>query len=502
MADRATADDLARLLSVTRQWLAGGPQVRVGEERLAAGASASTIDPSTGEVLGEVPVAGPDDVDRAVELAAAAQRDWYRSGLAARRTALERLGAVIQEHTDELAMLDAIDSGNHFDGMRADIRRSFHQFSTWPALAGMLGGVTLGLDPSRAHYTELEPYGVVARITAYNHPAYFVIKAMLPPLTMGNTVVIKPAEQTPLSALRIAELAATVLPAGVLTVLPGDGRTGDALVRHRLVKRIGFTGSVATGRRIQSSAADSGVKHVTLELGGKNALVVFPDADIDAVADAAVRGMNFDTCQGQSCGSTSRVFAHAAVHDRLVEAIARRLAPIRLGAAYEAGVDMGPLISAAHRDRVVGMLATAVQEGAQLVEGSAELVERPGYFVRPALLAGVEQHMQIARDEVFGPVISVLRWDDWDRMIAEVNAVDYGLTAAVWSNDHDAVMRTVRAIDAGYIWVNDVSTHYFGLPFGGTKHSGVGREEDAAELASFAEVKAISVRSAPWAGRG
>ncbi len=477
-----------------------GARLLVGGELVSSSATSPTTDPSTGEVLTEVPVARDAEIDRAIEAGAAAQDAWWSLGSAGRRQRLEALGQVVAEHAGELAMLDALDSGNPYEGMLNDVERSIHQFTTWPAVAAMVGGgETFPLDPARLHYTQLEPYGVVARISAYNHPAYFAIKSILPPLVMGNSVVLKPAEQTPLSALRLGELAAEILPPGTLSVLSGDGLTGDAIVRHPAIKRIGFTGSVATGRRIQASAAETGVKHVSLELGGKNAMVVFADADVAAVADAAVRGMNLEICAGQSCGSTSRVFAHESICAELVEAIAARTASMRLGRAYDDGTDMGPLITESHRDRVLSHVDTARDDGARLVTGGRDLPADldGGYFMAPTVLAGVEQSMRVANDELFGPVVSVLSWSDHDTMLRQVNAVEYGLTAAIWTNDLDLALRTVRGIDTGYVWVNDVSSHYFGLPFGGTKESGLGREESISELQSYAEAKAVSIRTLP-----
>lgn len=471
----------------------GGRSVEAADARRE-----ETNDPSSGAPFATVPVAGTRDVEEVVEAARRGQRTWHSMGLPARRVALRRLGERIAEHIDELAMLDALDSGNPFEGMKNDIARSLHQFTTWPGVASMIGGSTVPIAADDLHFTEQVPYGVVVRITAYNHPAYFAIKAMLPPLTAGNAVVLKPADQTPLSSLRIGELAAEVLPPGVVSVLTGGGEVGDLLVRHPAVKRIGFTGSVATGRKIQQRAAEVGVKQVSLELGGKNAIVVLPDAPLSLAADAVIRGMNLDTCQGQSCGSTSRVFAHRAIRRDLVEAVGARLDRFEPAPAYLAGSAMGPLITRQHADRVLGHVRDAKSDGARLVSGEAPLDHLPpGYYVRPALFDSVDQSMRIAQEEIFGPVISVLEWHDVEDMLAQVNSVDYGLTGSVWTGDLKMALRIVRGIDSGYVWVNDVSTHYWGLPFGGTKQSGIGREECVEELLSYSESKAVSIRT-PW----
>lgn len=471
------------------------PRILVAGEPVTGLRHAPTIDPSTGSPLADVPVADAATVDRAVRAAAAAQPAWRDLGVPGRRRLLEALGAAVREHRHELAMLDALDGGNPYPAMLSDVERCLHQFVTWPAVAGMTGGATIPIDPRDLHFTEYEPFGVVARIVAYNHPAYFAIKAMLPPLVMGNAVVLKPAEQTPLSALRLAEIAQSVLPPGVFTVVTGGAEAGASLVGHPLVRRIGFTGSVATGLAIQRAAAASAVKHVSLELGGKNAMIVFPDAPVEAVADAVVAGMNLDSCAGQSCGSTSRVFVHEDVHDAVVDAVTQRIARFVPGVAYLGGTAMGPLVSAAHRDRVAGYVAAGRGEGARMVATGADPGLPGGFFQPPVLFDRVEPHMRIAREEIFGPVVSVLRWSSVDTVLAQANAVEYGLTGAVWTNDLQQAMRVVRGLHTGYVWVNDVSRHYWGQPFGGVKDSGLGREETLDELRTYAEVKAVNMRT-------
>jgi betaine-aldehyde dehydrogenase len=491
----APADKLTPLVTSVRKRLESDPlQILIAGQVVTGLQRRPTLDPSTGEVLTSVPEADAATVDSAVAAALRAQSAWHALGVPGRQPILARLGRAVAEHTAELAMLDAMDGGNPYPAMVSDIERCLHQFTTWSAVAGMSGGNTVPIDPQDLHFTELAPYGVVARILAYNHPAYFAIKAMLPPLVMGNTVILKAAEQTPLSALRLAEIAQEVLPPGVLTVLSGGVEAGEALVRHRDVRRIGFTGSVGTGRAIQRSAAESAVKHVSLELGGKNAMVVFPDAPVASVARAVIAGMNLDSCGGQSCGSTSRVFVHQDIHDQVVEAVAAGLAPIVPAAAYSAGTPMGAMVSAAHRDRIAGYVSAGTQDGARIVS-SVATVPDGGYFHGPVLFDGVEQSMRIAREEIFGPVISVLRWTDLDETLRQANSVDYGLTGAVWTNDLQLALRTARGLHTGYVWINDVSKHYWGMPFGGVKDSGLGREECIDELASYAETRAINVRT-------
>ena len=486
---------IADLVGEVRSLVADPPPLLVGGEPVAGLAAAQTLDPSTGTPLTTFPVADESTVDAAVRAAVAAQPAWHALGVPGRRELLAALGEAVRAQRHQLAMLDAMDGGNPYPAMLADIERCLHQFVTWPAVAGMTGGDTVPIDPRDLHFTEHQPYGVVARIVAYNHPAYFAIKAMLPPLVMGNTVVLKPADQTPLSALRLAEIARDILPPGVFTVVSGGAATGSALVRHPAVRRIGFTGSVSTGLAIQRAAAESSVKHVSLELGGKNAMIVFPDAPVEAVAAAVVAGMNLDSCGGQSCGSTSRVFVHERIHDEVVEAVAARLARVVPGVAYAEGTVMGPLVSAAHRDRVAGYVEAGEREGARRVVGGEVTGLPPGFYHAPVLFDRVEQSMRIANEEIFGPVIAMLRWSDLDTALAQANAVPYGLTGAIWTNDLAQAMYATRALHTGYVWVNDVSRHYWGMPFGGVKDSGLGREECVDELRSYTEVKAVNLRT-------
>jgi len=277
-----------------------------------------------------------------------------------------------------------------------------------------------------------------------------------------------------------------------MNVVSGGAETGDALVTHRDIKRIAFTGSTATALKIQRRVAEFGLKHLSFELGGKNAMIVFPDADVEAAVAGAVNGMNLTVCQGQSCGSNSRILVHAQAYDAFLEGLRARFEAIRVGPAYAPDVEMGPLVSAAHRDRVLGYIASGKAEGARLVAGGG--VPRGangGYFVEPTALADVSMEMRIAREEIFGPVVSVLRWTDYSAMLEQANAVEYGLTASIWTNDLSVAHRTAQRLDAGYIWINDTSKHFFGTPFGGTKNSGLGREESMEELVSYCEQKAV-----------
>ncbi|WNV77090.1 aldehyde dehydrogenase family protein [Geodermatophilus sp. DSM 44513] len=493
-----TVDDVLPASDAVDRYVTGREfRMLIGGELVTGDRATETVDPSTGAVLTQVPEAGPADVGRAVAAAEAAQPGWHAAGHDGRAAAFGRFAQLLEDHLEELAVLEAIDSGNPVRAMRGDVGISVAYVRGWPGLAQQMGGQVIPASRDGLHYTTSSPYGVVGRITAFNHPLMFAATRPLPALITGNTVVLKPSPQTPLTTLRLAELFAEAFPPGVVNVVTGGAEAGDALVTHPTVKRIAFTGSVPVGLLIQRRAAESGrVKNVSLELGGKNAMVVFPDTDVAAAVEGAVDGMNLTVCQGQSCGSNSRILVHRAVHDEFVAALAERVSRLRVRTAYEETADMGPVVSAAQLARVTGFLDRAVSDGATLVAGGDRPtgVPREGYFVNPAVLSGVQPGMEVAQDEVFGPVVSVLAWDDYDEMVRVANGVEFGLTASVWTSDLDLAHRTAAALDAGYVWVNDSSRHYFGTPFGGTKNSGTGREESVEELWSYVEQKAVHVR--------
>ncbi|MEO8677335.1 MAG: aldehyde dehydrogenase family protein, partial [Casimicrobiaceae bacterium] len=315
------------------------------------------------------------------------------------------------------------------------------------------------------------------------------------PLAAGNAVIVKPPDQAPLSALRLAELLDGLLPPGVFNVVPGDRATGAALASHKGVAMVAIIGSVAAGRAVMRAASDT-VKPVLLELGGKNALIAYPDADPDEVAAAALGGMNFTWC-GQSCGSTSRAFVHASIHDAVLERIKVRIGAFVPGLPTDSGTTMGAIVSRVQMERVVDYIASARQEGARLLCGGGRPADPKlahGFFVEPTVFVDVTPAMRIAREEIFGPVLAVLKWSDETRMLDDVNAVDYGLTCSIWTNDLDTAHRTAAAVQAGYIWINEVGKHFLGAPFGGVKQSGFGREECLEEMLRFTQEKNIHVK--------
>lgn len=455
------------------------------------------IDPSTGKQIAELPCASVNDIDAAVSAAEAARPAWGAMGVDGRSKCFAKFAELIDQNRERLAMIDAIDCGNPIQAMRADIDLCKPYLNGWPALAKSLTGDVIPASSGNLHYTVHRPYGVVGRITAFNHPAMFAITRPLPSLITGNTLVMKPSEETSLSTLALAELFAEAFPPGVVNIVTGKADTGDAIVTHPKVKRLAFTGSVGTGLVIQRRAAESGnVKYVSLELGGKNAMVVFPDVDLDAAVEGAIFGMSLNVCQGQACGSNSRVMVHSKIHDAFVSLMAEKLGKYRIGLAYDEQTDIGPLVSKAHWDRVMNYVESGVDQGAILVRGGHRPANAPngGNFLEPTIFAGVKPDMRIGREEIFGPVISVFEWNDYDQMIVQANSVDLGLTASIWTNDLSIAHKTADALDAGYVWVNDSTRHYFGTPFGGTKNSSLGREESKDELLTYLEHKVVHTR--------
>lgn len=451
-------------------------------------------DPATLEPTGRVPAATANDVDRAVKAAAQAQLGWAKKSVWERAAVLRGLAAAIRARGAEILALEARDTGNTLAKLQADVQIAAGYLEYFAGLGSELKGETVPASAQGLHFTLREPYGVVARIVPFNHPFMFAAAHLAAPLMAGNAVVVKTPETSPLTGSLLGELCRDTLPKGLVNIVHGFGApAGDALVRHPLVRRIGFTGSVATGLAIQRAAASDAVKHVTLELGGKNPFIVFPDADLERVIDMAVAGMNFSWA-GQSCGSTSRLLLHESIHDRVVEGVAARMAALRLGSPLDLASEMGPVNSARQHARVMDFINGARAEGARLVTGGRRpLGERfsKGYWVEPTLFAEVQPAMRIAREEIFGPVVCALRWRTEDEAVALANDSDYGLTAAVWTQDLPVALRMLRSLQAGTVWINMAGQHFVGTPFGGWKDSGLGGEECLEELLSYSQVKAV-----------
>ncbi len=461
-----------------------------------------TLNPSTGETLGRVATCSAADVDAAVASARRGFLDWRAVVPLERARILRRVAQLLREHAQELAGIDAANCGNPVREMVSDAMIAAAQIDFFAGLVTEIKGASIPMGPEVVNFSVREPVGVVARIVPFNHPFMFAAGKSAAPLAAGNVVVIKPPDQSPLSALRLAELVDGLLPAGVFNVLPGDRDTGAALASHKDVAMVALIGSVAAGRAVMRAASET-VKPVLLELGGKNALIAYPDADPEEVAGAVVGGMNFTWC-GQSCGSTSRAFVHAAIHDAVLDRVKERVRAFQPGIATDPATTMGAIVSQAQLDRVLSHIESARNEGARLLCGGSRLndpILGKGFFVAPTVFADVTPSMRLAREEVFGPVLAILKWSDEARMLADVNAVDYGLTCSIWTNDLSTAHRTAMAVQAGYVWINEVGKHFLGAPFGGVKQSGVGREECLEEMLRFTQEKNIHVKLRPAGGR-
>jgi betaine-aldehyde dehydrogenase len=461
-----------------------------------AGQYVETINPALDEPIAKVADADADDAAAAIEAAHRAFPAWSALPPLKRGDVMRAAAKILREHAEELAMLDALNTGNPVAEMVADARIAATGIEYFAGLTTEVKGATIPMGPGNLNYTVREPLGVVARIVAYNHPLMFAAAKIGAPLACGNTVIVKAAEQAPLSALRMAELIGHVFPPGVLNVLVGGKICGRTLSTHPLVRKVTLIGSVPTGKAIMRAAADT-LKPVLLELGGKNALIAYPDADVAKVADGVVRGMNF-TWAGQSCGSTSRAFLHESMHDQVLEIVTRLIAERhRPGVPTDWSTTMGPLINRAQFDKVNDYIQSAHDEGARLVTGGKRPTDTAlakGFFVEPTVFADVTASMRIAREEIFGPVLSVFKWSNEDELFEQVNAVDFGLTASIWTRDLVTAHRAASRVQAGYVWINNCSMHFLGAPFGGYKQSGIGREESIEELFEFTQVKNVNLR--------
>jgi betaine-aldehyde dehydrogenase len=453
-----------------------------------------TINPATGESLGEVGWADPADVDHAVKAAYRGFQTWRGVKPLERAKILREAAQLIRKHGRELALIDSANCGNPIREMIRDAEFGATFIEFFAGLSTEIKGDTIPMGADALNYTVREPLGVVVRINAYNHPFLFATMKIGAPLIAGNSIVVKPPEQAPLSTLRLAEIIGPLFPDGVFNVICGGRDCGDALVSHPRVAKVALIGSVPTGKAILKSAADT-MKKVTLELGGKNALIAFPDANPAEVASAAVRGMNFTWC-GQSCGSTSRAFLHESIYDRVLDEIVTSVRAIKAGLPTDDATEMGCLISKAQFDKVMTYIAAGQADGAKLVAGgkkpsNPELAN--GFFIEPAIFGEVTPQMRIAKEEIFGPVLSVFKWRDEDEMFEAVNAVDHGLTASIWTKDLKTAHRAAARVEVGFVWVNTVGAHFLGAPFGGYKQSGMGREESADELLEYTQIKNVNV---------
>ncbi|SAL54979.1 betaine-aldehyde dehydrogenase [Caballeronia cordobensis] len=462
----------------------------------SGGDYSTNLDPATENPIARVAQGTSADVDRAVQAARAALKPWNAIRAAERGRILMKLAELLRENQEELAALESLDAGKPIAGVqRQDVPAAIDTLTYYAGWCDKINGQVVPARPDALTYTVREPVGVVAAIVPWNFPLMIGMWKIAPALACGCTLIVKPAEITPLSALMVGRLALEAgVPPGVLNIVTGKGSVvGDSLVAHPGVDKVTFTGSPSVGRGILQGAAGN-FKRVTLELGGKSANVIFADANIDSAVRAAASGIFFNA--GQVCSAGSRILAQRAVYDEVVERLAERAQTIKLGDPSKRETNMGPVISAKQMKSVLDYVDIGREEGASLVTGGRRVGER-GYFVEPTVFANVEHEMRISQEEIFGPVASVIPFDDEADALRIANGTAYSLAAGVWSADIGRVHRMAAELKAGTVWVNTYGFTDVRLPWGGGGDSGFGREHGDVAIENFTEPKAVWVALAP-----
>jgi phenylacetaldehyde dehydrogenase len=489
---------LASVSEATRTFLKREHQLFIngGWVNAQSGRRRNVQDPATGQVISTAADADAADVDAAVRSSREAFENgpWRRMKPKERATIIHRIGELIDKYAVELAEMDVLDEGspwgvtkNFYVALAAD---HFRYYSGW---ATKIGGETVPVNMGGEWlaYTTREPVGVVAQILPWNVPILMAAWKAAPALAAGCTVIIKPAEDTPLSALRLAEICAEAgLPDGVVNVITGDGATGAALVDHHGVDKIGFTGSTATGKAIVRAAAGN-LKRVSLELGGKSPVFIFPDADLDRAISGAAEAVMLNS--GQACTAGSRLYVHEDIYDRVIKGVADYIQGLKLGHGLDASSNLGPLISQKQFNRVTGILSNGLKEGGTIVTGGKPS-SKGGFFVEPTLLTDITPNMSLYRDEIFGPVISAMKMTSTnvDALAREANNSDYGLAASIWTRDMSTAHKLASRIRAGIVWINNHNQSDANLPWGGFKQSGWGREMGKPAVDLYTEVKSVA----------
>ena len=455
-----------------------------------AGAPFDVIYPATGEVIARLHSATPAVIRAALESARAAQADWAARTGTERGRVLRRAADIIRARNRELSILETFDTGKPLqETLVADATSGADALEYFGGLAGSLTGehIPLGAD---FVYTVREPLGVCVGIGAWNYPTQIACWKAAPALACGNAMVFKPSETTPLCALRIAEILIEAgAPAGLFNVVQGLGDVGAALATDPGVDKVSLTGSVPTGRKVYAAAA-AGLKHVTMELGGKSPLIVFDDADLDDAVGGAILGNFYSS--GQVCSNGTRVFVHRRIKEAFLNRLTERLADAVIGDPMDEATSFGPMVSARQMEIVKGFIASGIGEGARLITGGRQ-IDRPGYFLEPTVFADVTDAMTIAREEIFGPVMSVLDFEEEDEVIARANDTVYGLSAGVFTRDLTRAHRVIGRLQAGSCWINTYNLAPVEAPFGGVKQSGVGRENSRAAIEHYSQLKSVYV---------
>jgi aldehyde dehydrogenase (NAD+) len=461
-----------------------------------SGKTFSTFNPATGEELAQISEADAADVDKAVRVARNAfeRGPWRKTNASERGRLLNRLADLVEQNADELATLETLDNGMPLSvAQHAAVPLIVGHFRYFAGWADKNHGKTIPISGDYFCYTRHEPVGVVGQITPWNFPLLMYGMKLGPALSMGNTVVLKPAEQTPLTALRLGELIMEAgFPPGVVNILPGYGPTaGAAIANHMDIDKVAFTGSGEVGHLIMEAAGRSNLKRVSLELGGKSPNIVFADADMDQAIEGSHFGLFFN--QGQACCAGSRLFVEDKVYDEFVDKSVARASRRTVGDPFDASTEQGPQIDSIQFDKVMSYIDSGKCEGAELLTGGKRVGDR-GYFIEPTVFANVKDEMKIAREEIFGPVMSIIKFHDIDEVVERANNTMYGLAAGVWTRDIAKAHAIANSVRAGTVWVNCFDVFDAAAPFGGFKQSGIGREMGEYALQQYTEVKTVTVK--------